>query len=176
MKNLINRIKNYEGAILGINIEEEKIKDAIYQNEKIYKCDLLEDRISKENLEKIKEKTKDYEKVVPIRNLGKKYKKKKMDYLICDIDKTEKYMPYILRDIFLVSKKEACFYSKKKEEADLFLEKVKRLETKIEKCKEGKYVFFYLKKKNIPRYKSYLYFFIDEISLFLDKITDFLEK
>lgn len=174
MKNLTNKIKKIKGIVLGINIEEQQIKKAIYQNEKIYKCDLLES-VKKET--KNTQEKENHQKTVQIKKLKKVYHENKVDYLLCNINNIEKYIPYIWKDAFSITKKEICFYGiLEKEEKQNFLEKCQRYKGEINRQQEGKYTFFYIQSNKVPWYKSYFYFGIDEINLFLDKITEFLEK
>lgn len=174
MDNVLNRIKNYEGCILGIGIKEQIVKDVIWNNHKIYKCDLLED-IKEKNEETTSLET--YKKVVQIKNLYQTYRKNKMDYILCNIDGMTPYLPYIWRDAFAISKKEICFYGTfTKEEIPIFLKRCKRYSHKIKQIKGKKCLFFFIEKEKVPRYKSYLYFWLDRVNLFLDKISEILEQ
>lgn len=174
MNNVLNRIKNYEGSILGIGIKEQKLKDAIWKNKRIYTCDLLEDE------EEISGKSICYnidKKTVQIKKLYQAYGKNKIDYILCNIENMNRFLPYIWRDAFYIGKKEICFYGKfTEEDASIFMQKCKRYNVKIEQIKEKNYLFFFMKKASIPRYKSYLYFWFDKINLFLDKISEILEQ
>lgn len=174
MKNLIDKIEKLEGSILGINITEEKIKDAIAKNEKIYKCDLLED-LNRKEISTLETNT--YNKIVQIKALHKVYQKNKIDYLLCNVEKLEKYIPYIWKNAFQISKKEICFYGIfSKEKKEEFIKKCRRYKSNVKEKNEGKYTFFYIQTEKVPRRKSYFYFILDEVNLFLDKITEILEK
>lgn len=173
MKELQKIINSLEGNILGINIKEEKIKEALYHNQKIYKCDLLENRENQSG----KRSAKENHPVVQIKNLKKAYRKQKIDYLLCNIQNLEKYMPYIWKDAFIISKKGMILYGILDEEASKELyKKCTKYQTNIEKRKAKPYTIFSMASKKVPLYKNYIYFFCDKAYLFFNQITDFLEK
>jgi len=102
--NKLNEIvKELDGNIIGIGIQDEKILNSISKNNNILECNLL-DSFSKEEGSKGKDKK------VKISKLRKKFKKKKTDYIICNIDVVNKFVKKFIPDSIYLNKKYLYLY------------------------------------------------------------------
>lgn len=98
-------IKKMSGNVLGVGLNQEMI-DLINKNDKITECNLLNSYTRKEKKEKgIKGKT------LNIKKIKKKFKKKKVDYIICDYEVIEKYLDTFVNDSIYINKNKLYFYN-----------------------------------------------------------------
>lgn len=111
-KELIKLVDELEGTVLAIGINE-KIADAIEQNDKITKCDILNYVVSKKEYKKAK---KQKTKIINISKLRKIYKKKRVDYIICEYSQIEKYLNTFVKDSVYINRLKLYFYGKLDEE------------------------------------------------------------
>ena len=77
-RELCNIVKDLEGNLIGIGLAEPKLLDKIERNDKITECTLLNDQTGELNKEQSGRTKK-----LNIRKLRKKFKKKRIDTIIC---------------------------------------------------------------------------------------------
>ena len=124
MKNELKKIlKEISGNVLAIGISQE-LMEVIDKNEKILKCDILSNEVSKEKKWSFFRR-----KTININKLRKKYKKKKIDYIICDYDIISPYIMNFVKNSVYINKNKLYFYGNV--DTDLIKTKYGRYDTKI---------------------------------------------
>ena len=115
-------IKDLNGNVLGIGLDE-KLTNLIEKNDKIIECNLLNSYI------KGKFKRSFFKKTIKIKKLRKVFKKKKVNYIICNYDEIFKYLNTFVKDSIYINKNKLYFYGN----IDINLLKLKygRYNTKI---------------------------------------------
>ena len=101
MENLIEYIKKMDGSTVGIGIDNEKIKNAIQNNDNIKTCYLLEEGPS---FSKKKFKIFEKSKTVNIKKIKKVFKKKRIENLICNYKTIKPFLKTFVRDSVFINK------------------------------------------------------------------------
>lgn len=96
-------IKNLEGRVLGIGLNEELVKQ-IEDNDKIIECNLLN------SYSKGKNKFSLFNKTIKIKKIRKVFKKKKIDYVICNYDEINQYFNTFIKDSIYISKTKIYYF------------------------------------------------------------------
>lgn len=123
MNNDLNKIiKQIDGNVLGIGLDE-KLSDTIEKNNKIIECNLLNSYV------KGKFKGSLFQKTIKIKKLRKVFKKKKVDYIICDYDQISKYLNTFVKDSIYINKNKLYFFGNV--DIDLINYKYQRYDTNI---------------------------------------------
>ncbi|MDD3341306.1 MAG: hypothetical protein PHN72_03815 [Bacilli bacterium] len=172
MKNkIVKEIKQLKGFVLGIGLDET-LEDALYANENIHKCDLISNMKSgSTSIEKGTNKT------ISIYKLKKKYKKNKVDYIICNVEDVEEYMKYFLRDgTYIVKNKIYLYGNLNKINIEDFSKVLKRYDFVVKIEKNKKEYLLTLQKNQCHYSKNYFYFLVDGFLEYVEKISSFLEK
>lgn len=103
MKELQKIIKNLDGNVLGIGLTEDLIK-AIENNDKITNCNLLNPYI------RGKKKFNLFNKKIKIKKIRKIFKKKKVDYIVCNYEEINNYFNTFIKDSVYINKKKIYYY------------------------------------------------------------------
>ena len=98
MKEIIKITRSLDGNVLGIGLDEEMIKE-IELNDKIIECDLLNSHT------KGKKKFSLFNKTINIKKIRKIFKKKKVDYVVCNYDEISKYFNTFIKDNIYINNK-----------------------------------------------------------------------
>ncbi len=125
-------IKKIDGNVLGIGLDE-KLSEIIDQNDRITECNLLNSYV------KGKFKGSLFQKTIKIKKIRKIFKKKKVDYIICDYDQIKKYLNTFVKDSVYINKNKLYFFGNV--DFDLINYKYQRYDTKIDVKKyKDKYI------------------------------------
>ena len=122
MKELKKIIKNLDGNVLGIGLSEDLIKE-IENNDKIINCNLLNPYI------KGKKKFSLFNKTIKIKKIRKIFKKKKIDYIICNYDEINNHLNTFIKDSVYINKKKIYYFGNV--DIDLLKYKYGRYDTNI---------------------------------------------
>lgn len=122
MKELKKIIKNLDGNVLGIGLSEDLIKE-IENNDKIINCNLLNPYI------KVKKKFSLFNKTIKIKKIRKVFKKKKIDYIICNYDEINNHFNTFIKDSVYINKKKIYYFGNV--DIDLLKYKYGRYDTNI---------------------------------------------
>lgn len=122
MKELKKIIKNLGGNVLGIGLSEDLIKE-IENNDKIINCNLLNPYIKR------KKKFSLFNKTIKIKKIRKIFKKKKIDYIICNYDEINNYFNTFVKDSVYINKKKIYYFGNV--DIELLKSKYNRYDTKI---------------------------------------------
>ena len=163
---LLNKLfKKLDGKILCIGINNEKISNIIEKNNKITFCHLLTNESVKSN-----EKVNDIE--INIREISKKYKN--LDYLIVDLNKTQKYLKYFYKYISVLSSKKKIFYTNNKNIANKLVNRANLYKYKIKIKEENNNYLVIIDTPNKHYIKAYILYCMDNLSNEIDKIAEIL--
>ena len=103
MNKLKNIIKKLNGNVLGIGLNEELI-NLIEINNCITECNLLNPLI-KGSLKKSL-----FNKTMQIKKIRKKFKKNKINYIICEYEQINNYLNTFVKDSIYIGKNKIYFY------------------------------------------------------------------
>lgn len=166
-KNIINKLY---GNIIIIGKFNDDLENLIDENKKIISCEHLTNE-TKNGKGKSKKRI---NKSINIKKIKKRYKKKKHDFILCNIEDIFKYKKTFIKDSIYITKEEIYLFGKKDEIEDI-QEKYKRYTNQIEKerLKEG--IVLKIKTNFMPaKLKNIYYYVYDTIMYIIDLISDIL--
>ena len=103
MNKLKTVIKKLNGNVLGIGLSED-LTALIEKNSNITECNLLN------SYTKGKFKKSFFNKTIKIKKIRKVFKKKKIDYIICNYDEISNYLNTFVKDSIYINKGKLYFY------------------------------------------------------------------
>lgn len=165
-------VKNMSGSLIGIGIQDVKIVEEIDKSNKILMCDLL----NCVDLDDDSVVSKKRAKKVYVKKLRKRYKKKRIDYMIINSEEIKPFLKTFIRDTIYINKNEIYYFSEKKD----ILEKIKKKyhrytkKTEITKYEDGYILKIDTDGTKNKFLKDKLYYLIDTISNIEDLIADIL--
>ena len=120
------------GNVLGIGVDE-KISQILEQNERVLNCNLLNSEVKTTQQGK-----KERQKKISVKKIRKIFKKKNVDYIICNIEEMKKHLKTFIRDSIYINKDMLYIYNIKDEELkEELIKKYKRYNTKIEEIDDS---------------------------------------
>lgn len=158
-------IKNLDGKVLSINITD-KMAELIDKNKNIIQCYRMD---SKAGIGKGKKG-----KTIKIKKIRKKFKKKNIDYIICDYDGIRKYLNTFVKDSIYINNKKIYFYGNV--DIELIKNKYDRYDTEIiiNKYKNGFIICIDSSKAKNKYFKDLYYRIIDVTNDIIDYIGNIL--
>ncbi len=172
MKKIYQIAQCLSGNVLGIGVDE-KISTILEQNQQVKICNLLNSQTKSNSQTQIKKKLKK----INIKKIRKIFKKKKIDYIICEINEIEKYLKTFVKDSIYINKDMLYIYGIKNDETKQnIIKKYKRYNVKIEALKDEKNYILKIDNKNSKTnlIKDTLYLILDTTINFLNLISDIL--
>jgi hypothetical protein len=165
-KLLESNIKKMQGNVLAIGINDDNLLKAINKNNKILECNILSNNLNSNK--KGKKNKKFY-----LSKLRKKFKKKKIDYLICDYKTLEDFLKTFIKDSIYITKGYIYFCTNNPE---LIKKKYLRYNIKLEeiKCSDNTVLIIDVSKAKNNKIKELYYQIIDGITYLIDIITELL--
>lgn len=174
VKELEKTIDKISGRLLCIGINNEYLLNKIRNNENILYCNFLNADVSSGT--KIGKKRKKREKNISIKEFKKYFKKKRIDYTISNISDIEKYLPRFIPDSIYITRKIIYFYGDINYDYEKIIKKYKRYTDKIEVIKTSDSFLLKIDVNNTKNkfFKDKLYYIVDNLEIFADKIGDIL--
>lgn len=172
IKDLIKKITELKGSTLAIGIENDKVLTALDNNSNI-ELGIL----SKFKKKKFKSKMGKGNKKINVKRFRKKFKKKKTDYLIVEIDSIYKFLRYFIRDSVYMNSKETIYFGNSTNiDLDLIVKRYKRYNVKIDLKKyNDEFILIIDNTESKNHYfKDKWYFITDSFYIFFDSIGDLL--
>lgn len=173
---ILKKLKEAKGNILGIGLDKEEYIEALENNEQIKICNLLnsyDGPLTYEN--------KGRQKKIHIKNLRKKFKKKRVDELFCNYQEIIPYQNTFIPDSIYINKTKIYLFGstnskKEKENIEKILKKYNRYKIKIEKNEENKSALYIIdtSKTKTNRIVNLIYYIIDTISDTIEYILNLL--
>lgn len=166
-------IRSVAGNVLVIGLWEERLITLLEENDKIVNCNMLNVISSKANEQKkIKQKRK-----FNIKSLRKKFHKKQVDYIICNMSDIYPYINTFVKDSIYINRKKLYFYGERKiYELDKMIKKYKKYHAKVEQKFEGDYFFITISNEisKTNKIKDLWFSICDFLKLLYDTIGDIL--
>lgn len=164
-------VKCLSGNVLGIGVDE-KITQLLEQNERILNCNLLNSQIKS-----TKQTKKSKQKQISVKKIRKTFKKKNVDFIICNIDEMKKTLNLLIRDSIYINKNLLYIYNITDEEIkEELIKKYKRYNTKIEEIEDTNSIILKIDNKNSKtnKLKDIKYKIIDAFISLINLISDLL--
>lgn len=167
-KSLYNIISNMSGFVLAIGLDD-KLADKINKNDKIKTCDILNYVSKKESKEKAKKL-----KSINIKKLRKIYKKKNIDFIICNYEHISKYLKTFIKDSIYINKTKLYFYGDIDKE--LIIKKYRRYNTIIDVKDYKDTCIIEIDNTNAKNniIKEFIYKIVDGFNSFIEFVGDIL--
>lgn len=170
---LLSKIKEMKGNLLVIGIADEKIIKAIETNDDITICNFLDSNAGKGI------KSKKRGKRVNIKKIRRIFKRKTVDYIICDINVMSKYFRYFIKDSIYLCKKEVIYIGNTSDyDLDILISRYKRYKvlTELKKYKEKFLLIISTDQAKNNKIKDIFYFLGDTAIEIGNYITIFLTR
>lgn len=130
IQDLKNISKNLTGNIITIGLENKTVLEILDKNDKIN--DLYSMQFNGKKRTKKKEKTKKRAKTISIKKIRKIFKKKKIDYIICNIEDINRFLRTFIKDSIYINKNKIYIYGNKNNiDVELLEKRYKRYNVKI---------------------------------------------
>ena len=172
-KYLYDEIKNMEGNVLAIGIDD-KLINAIKKNKNINAFEICKsERFSL--FQKKKRRLESNGKSINIKKLHKYFKKGSINYIIVDYEQILKHYKYVFKDSIYLSKGKLYFYMPKDIDSD-YINKYKRYNSKIniKEYDNTKLVIIDNSKSKTSKLKNIIYLIGDTINNLIDFISNIL--
>lgn len=167
--------KCVNGNVLLIGIEDSNIFDIINENDKVLICNSLSNYKSKkmycDNTTSQKSKT------IKVKKLRKIFKKKKVDFIICNGIEIKKHMKSFLSNSVYINSDMLYIYGNKNDiDDEELVKKYKRYckDVKIEFYNDEFIIYVDNKKTKTNKFKDTFYYIIDTFSNIRNVIADIL--
>lgn len=171
-KYLTNEIKEMRGNVISIGVDD-KLINALKRNSNIniYSINKTDSSI----VFRKKKRTTSSGKNINIKKLSKYFKKKSIDYILCDYEQIMLYYKYIFRDSIYLNNNKIYFYAKENIDMD-YISKYKRYNSKITSKKFDGYNVIIVdnSKAKTNKVKNAWFLIIDTFLNFLDFISNIL--
>ena len=169
---LTDEIKKMKANVISIGIDNKLIK-SLTQNDNInvYNINKNNNTIGFRR----KKRTTSSGKNINIKKLSKYFKKKSIDYILCDYEQIMMYYKHIFRDSIYLNKEKIYFYAKDNIDID-YINKYKRYNSKIiiKKFKDYNVVIIHNNQAKTNKFKNICFFIVDTVSNLLDFISNTL--
>lgn len=165
-KKLLGIIKRLKGNVLIIGIEEENILKSIEENANIEKCYVMNGVANNStHHKKAKKKKPNFQ----IKKLRKKFHKKKIDDIICNMNEIYPYLKTFVKDSVYVNREKLYFYGEKgKYDLEKMIQKYRKYHAKVEQDFEGNYFFITVSnEQSKPNKLKDIWFSVTEFMIWL---------
>ena len=164
--------KVVSGNVLGIGVDGE-ISEILDGNERVTECNLLNSYLSQSKEENKKQKIKK----IRVKKIRKVFKKKKVNFIICNITEIKKYLKTFVKDSIYINKEILYIYNIEDEELKKeLIKKYKRYNTSIEEIKDKKTTILKIdnSKAKTNIFKDNFYLIVDTLVKLFNIISDLL--
>ncbi len=169
---LVKYVKNMSGSVIGVGINDEDILNAFNKNSKIKSVDLLQSFNNKIDSNKLF----GFNKRISVKSLRKKYKKKRIDYMLVNANTVEKYLKHFIKDSIYINNDKIYYFSKTKNILNLIAKRYSRYtkDYEIIKCDDGFILKINTKNTKNKFILDKLYYISDTLYNVSDMISNFL--
>lgn len=177
MKTIYDITKVTSGNVLGIGVDKT-ISEILEKNDRVLNCNLLNSYVKEDNIENTNKKKKRKKlKTIKVKKIRKIFKKKKVDFIICNIDEIKKYLRTFIKDSVYINKDMLYIYNIKDEDLkEELIKKYNRYNVKIEELKDEDTTILKIDNKESKNnfIKDKLYLIIDSLVAFVNIVADLL--
>ena len=162
---LLSEAKNFSGNVLGIGDIDDKLVDILNKNDSVNELNIISKK--NYNMGSCSGKTKK----ITLKNL-RKFKKKKVNYLIVDYDNINNYLKTFIKDSIYITKEYIYFVTNDKKIVTYY----RRYKTQIKevKCSDKSIYIIDTRLAKNNKIKEFIYSIVDTISKLIDLITNLL--
>lgn len=175
INDLKNISKNIDGNIITIGLEYKTVINELDKNKQINNFYSMEFNGKKRS--KNKEKNRKKRKTISIKKIRKIFKKKRIDYIICNSEDINRFLRTFIRDSVYINKKKLYIYGNKKNiDFELIEKRYKRYNTTINITEYDQYFLIEIDNTNAFNnfFKDLFYSIIDILYLIYNIIGDLL--
>lgn len=161
------------GNVLAIGITED-ITQILNENNMITECNILNGITTYKGL---KQARREHQKNIKIKKIRKIFKRKRVDFIICDIKQIEKYLKTFVKNSIYINKNMIYMYTDDSSiEIDTITKKYQRYNSKVETKKIKNSTLIKINNENIETniIKDIKFYIIDTIVSIVDIISDIL--
>ncbi|MCM1370530.1 MAG: hypothetical protein NC181_01370 [Clostridium sp.] len=177
-ENLIKITKCLSGNVLLIGVNEPIIYDLVNDNEKILICNSLTNYKSGKSKKMYHDSTETTKsKLIKIKSLKKFFKKKRVDFIICNIFEIKKFFKSFLSSSIYINKDMIYLYGNTNNiDLEDLIKKYKRYTNDIRVEKFGNDFILYIDNKNSKTnvIKDFFYYIFDTFSNVRNAIADIM--
>lgn len=171
---LIKIVKKIEGNVLGFGLTNDKLLDTILDNSNILECNLLNLKGVSDDTSKEGSKLK----YISVERLRKKFKKKKTNVILADIEEINHFLSSFIKDSIYLTKDSIYLFSKEKEQIEIVAKKYKRYGVfyKVIDCSDGVILNLDISHIKSSKFKDLKWSFVDKIITIIDFITEIISS
>lgn len=168
-------IKKFTGNIIVIGLHDEELNEVIMKSKKLNQCYFL----NSETKEEVKKKRwrLGRDESISIKKFRRKFKKKKTDYIICNITDMKPHLKHFIKDSVYICNNKIYYYGQEKDFDLIDMErKYARYNATLstEKLKDSYIVIIDVKNAKYSRIKAFIYIVKDGFNIGCDILGDFL--
>ncbi|MDD3392074.1 MAG: hypothetical protein PHE54_00780 [Bacilli bacterium] len=171
-KYLSDNLKKAKGSVLAIGLNDQKLLDDMEKNNDITYVELLSTNIGSDGSKKSW-----FTKKVTIKEFKKKYKKKKINYIVCDYHLIKDQLKHFIKNSVYINKEYLYLFGDKDEiDIDLITKRYSRYNTSIDIIENNKEVLIVINNSKAKNhfFKDIYYLIIDSLYNVLDLLGTFL--
>lgn len=176
-QDLYNIAKCANGNVLLIGVDDSKIYDIIDKNERITICNSLSNCKRKSKKMYCDNSTTKNSKIIKVKKLRKVFKRKNIDFIICNISEIKPNMKSFLSNSVYINKNMLYIYgSIKDNDLEELVKKYKRYSKDVKaEIKDEEFIIYIDNKKTKTNFfKDKFYYIVDTISNIRNLIADIL--
>lgn len=173
-KKIYQILKKIDGNVLAIGLDDDNMLKLLEENNNIAECNLLN---ASSNQKGMKRKIKKQKKNFNIRQLRKKFHKKKVDYIICNMNDIYPYIKTFIKDSVYINRKKLYFYGDmKKYDLDKIISRYKKYGARIEQTFYNNYFLITIlnEKSKTNKIKDSWFSLVDFMHFLYEIIGDLL--
>ena len=165
MKKINDIIKQFNGNVLGIGLDEKILKQ-LNKNNKITECNLLNNVT--------KGKGYGFSKTIKIKKIRKYFKKKSVDFILCNYEVMSKYLNSFVKNSIYLNDFKIYYYGDC--DVDKLIKRYSRYDTKINVYKEKEFYILEIDCSNAKNkiLKEKFYSVVDLVDSAIEVIGDIL--
>lgn len=165
MKKINDIIKQFNGNVLGIGLDEKILKQ-LNKNNKITECNLLNNVT--------KGKGYGFSKTIKIKKIRKYFKKKSVDFILCNYEVMSKYLNSFVKNSIYLNDFKIYYYGDC--DVDKLIKRYSRYDTKINVYKEKEFYILEIDCSNAKNkiLKEKIYSVVDLVDSAIEVIGDIL--
>lgn len=172
MKIIYDIAKCTSGNVLVIG-KNEKIATILSNNERVTECNIL----SKNTRQKGKTTRIKKQKQIEIKKIRKIFKKKNVDFILCDNNEIKKYLKYFIKDSVYINKQILYIYNIiDTDELENIKNKYNRYTSKIEEIQDNNTTILKIDNTNTQNniFKDKIYLISDTISEIIEQLSNII--
>lgn len=164
-------VVSMEGTVIGIGIEFPRLIDELERNDHITECTLLNEKINQSETS-----GKGGMKKIHIRKIRRKFKKKKIDHVLCNMEEMFPYMKTFVKDSIYITRGKIYYYGNDLDQMEMLKKRYGRytVEWQMEKCGNTYLATIEVGSTKNHKFKEIFYYIKDTFTNGMDYMSDYL--